>query len=150
MMLIVSACSSDGRKPEYYDVVESESLKVPDGLDMPVSSSALIIQYPMRPMPSMVLDPMPPRISSTTSGIASNSSLSWSADGMFLMVDDSIESAERRANLILERSGMKKITRDDEGIYRFEYYQVFGDGDGGFFSSIAFWRKDKTEDYSGA
>jgi uncharacterized lipoprotein len=66
------------------------------------------------------------------------------------MVDDSIESSERRADLVLSRSGMKKITRDDEGVYRFEYYQVFGEGEGGFFSSMAFWRKNKEEDYSGA
>ncbi len=150
LVFIASACSSGGRKPEYYDVVETESLKIPAGLDIPASSSALIIQYPMRPLPSMVLDPMPPRISSTTSGINANSRLSWSVEGMFLMVEDSIESTERRAELVLNRAGMKKINRDDQGVYRFEYYQVFGDGDEGFFSSMAFWRKNKEEDYSGA
>ena len=69
---------------------------------------------------------------------------------MFLLVEDSFESAQRRADLVIKRSGMKKITQDEQGVYRFEYYQVFGDGDGGFFSSMAFWRKNKAEDYSGA
>jgi len=150
IVLSLSACSSDGRKPEYYDVVETPGLKIPEGLDNPVSPSALVIQYPSRPLPSMVLDPMPPRISSTTSGIADNSSLNWSAEGMFLLIEDSIDSAERRADLVIKRSGMKKVTQDEEGVYRFEYYQVFGEGKDGFFSSMAFWRKDKSEDYSGA
>jgi uncharacterized lipoprotein len=150
LLLLLGACSSDGRKPEYYNVTEAPSLQVPEGLDNPVSPSALVIQYPNIPLSSMVLDPIPPRISSTTSGIADNSRLNWSAEGMFLLVEDSFESAQRRADLVINRSGMKKITQDDQGVYRFEYYQVFGDGDEGFFSSMAFWRKNKAEDYSGA
>lgn len=150
LLLWLSACSSDGRKPEYYDVDETPPLEIPEGLDNPVSSSALIIQYPSIPLSSMVLDPIPPRISSTTSGIDDNSRLNWSAGGMFLLVEDSFESAQRRADLVIKRSGMKKITQDEKGVYRFEYYQVFGDGENGFFSSMAFWRKDRREDYSGA
>ena len=149
-MLLLSACSSDGRKPEYYDVSSTENLKIPEGLDRPSSSSALVIQYPSIPLPAMVLDPMPPRISSTTSGIDSNSRLNWSAQGMYLLVDDTFESAQRRLDLVLNRSGMKKVTLDNEGVYRFEYYQVFEKGEDGFFSSMAFWRRDHREDYSGA
>ena len=150
LILLLAACSSDGRKPEYYGASETDNLQIPEGLDIPQSDSALIIQYPTRMLSSMVMDPMPPRISSTTSGIDVNSRLSWSAEGMFLLVDDTFESAERRADLVINRSGMKKVTRDDQDVYRFEYYQVFGEGDGGFFRSMAFWRKDKAEDYSGA
>ena len=98
----------------------------------------------------MEMTTVPPRISSTTSGIDANSSLNWSARGMYLLVDDSLESAQRRAKLVIERSGMKKVTLDENGVYRFEYYQVFGEGDGGFWSSMAFWRSNKQEDYSGA
>jgi uncharacterized lipoprotein len=150
LVLLLSACSSDGRKPEYYDVTATEDLEIPEGLDKPSTSSALVIQYPSRPLPSMVLDPMPPRISSTTSGIDANSRLNWSADGMYLLVDDTFESAERRLDLVINRSGMKKVRRDDQGVYRFDYYQVFDKGEKGFFSSMAFWRRDYREDYSGA
>ena len=38
---------------------------------------------------------------------------------------------------------------DDKGVYRFDYYQRFED-EGGFFSKLAFWSRDKSEDYSGA
>ncbi len=149
-LVLLSACSSDGRKREYYGVTGTEDLKIPEGLDRPSSSSALVIQYPMIPLSSMVLDPMPPRISSTTSGIDPNSRLNWSAQGMYLLVDDTFDSAERRLDLVINRSGMEKVTRDDQGVYRFNYYQVFDRGENGFFSSMAFWRRDNREDYSGA
>jgi uncharacterized lipoprotein len=150
LVLLLSACSSDGRKPEYYDVTATEDLEIPEGLDKPSASSALVIQYPPIPMPSMQLDPMPPRISSTTSGINANSRLNWSANGMYLLVDDTFKSAERRLDLVINRSGMQRVRRDDQGVYRFDYYQVFAKGEDGFFSSMAFWRRDHRQDYSGA
>ena len=150
LVLLLGACSSDGRKPEYYDVSGTEDLQIPEGLDRPSSYSALVIQYPNLPLPAMALDPVPPRISSTTSGIDPNSRLNWSAQGMYLLVDDSFDSAERRLDLVINRSGMEKVRRDDEGVYRFDYYQVFDKGENGFFSSMAFWRRDSREDYSGA
>jgi len=150
LVLLLGACSSDGRKPEYYDVSGTEDLQIPEGLDRPSSYSALVIQYPNLPLPAMALDPVPPRISSTTSGIDPNSRLNWSAQGMYLLVDDNFDSAERRLDLVINRSGMEKVRRDDEGVYRFDYYQVFDKGENGFFSSMAFWRRDSREDYSGA
>ena len=38
---------------------------------------------------------------------------------------------------------------DEKGVYRFDYYQTFEEEDG-FFSKMAFWSRDKSEDYSGA
>jgi uncharacterized lipoprotein len=97
----------------------------------------------------MVLQSKPPRISSTTSGVESNSELKWSSEGLYLMVEDSPESVQRRLGLVIERSGMQRIRLDDQGVYRFDYYQVFDEEDG-FFSKMAFWSRDKSEDYSGA
>ncbi len=150
VLLMAAGCSSDGRKPEYYRSVETKSLTLPEDLDTPSSSSALIIRSPAIPLSSFALDSMPPRISSTTSGINANSRLSWAAEGMYLLVEDTHESAERRLDIVMNRSGMQNIRQDDQGVYRFDYYQRFDDIDGGFFSSLAFWRKDKREDYSGA
>ena len=66
------------------------------------------------------------------------------------MVEDSHESAERRLDIVIKRSGMKRIREDDNGVRRFDYYQEFGSFNSGFISRLAFWRKDKREDYSGA
>ena len=149
-LLIVAACSSDGRKPGYYESVETTSLTIPEDLDTPSSSSALIIRAPAIPLYSSALESVPPRISSTTSGIDANSRLSWSGEGMYLLVEDIYASAQRRLAIVINRSGMKNIRQDKEGVHRFDYYQRFDDLNSGFFSSLAFWRKDKREDYSGA
>ena len=150
VLLLAAGCSSKNRKPEYYDARETESLQIPEDMDKPSSASALVIRTEPMPLSSFILDPMPPRISSTTSGIDANSRLNWSAQGMYLLVEDSPESAERRLKIVLDRSDMKKIRRDDQGVYRFDYYQKFEGLETGFFDSMAFWRKDKREDYSGA
>ena len=147
--LLLAACSSKGKKPEYYDAVETPSLEVPEGLSKPDSSSALVIRAPYMPPPAMILQDMPPRISNTTSGIDANSRLSWSSQGLYLLVEDTPESVHRRLGLVIERSGMKRINLDEKDVYRFDYYQKF-DGPDGFFSKMAFWSRDNVEDYSGA
>jgi uncharacterized lipoprotein len=86
---------------------------------------------------------------STTSGLDANARFSWSPDGLFLLVDDTVESVQRRLGLVIERAGMQRIRVDDNGVYRFEYYQVFEEEDG-FFRKLAFWSRDKRTDYSGA
>ncbi len=150
VLLVAAGCSSEGRKPEYYDSEETPSLVIPEGMDTPTSLTALIIRSPAIPLSSFELDPVPPRISSTTSGIDANSRLNWSAHGMFLLVDDTHESAERRLDIVINRSGMKNIREDENGVRRFDYYQEFESFNSGFISHLAFWRKDKREDYSGA
>ena len=96
-----------------------------------------------------MLQNKPPRISDTTSGIDVNSQLKWSPEGLYLLVEDTPESVHRRLGLVIERSGMQQIRVDDQGVYRFDYYQAFGDPEG-FFGKMAFWNRDRSEDYSGA
>jgi uncharacterized lipoprotein len=148
-VFVLAACSSGEKKPEYYNAAETESLEIPDGLSRPDSSSALVIRTPYMPPPSMILQDMPPRISSTTSGIDSNSRLSWSSQGLYLLVEDTPDSVQRRLGIVIERSGMQRIRIDEDGVFRFDYYQTFDDVDG-FISKLAFWNRDNSEDYSGA
>lgn len=149
ILLLLGACSSGQKKPTYYNAVEIQPIEIPEDLERPDSSTALIINSRPMPPPSMVMETKPPRISSTTSGINANSSLNWSAQGLYLKVDDTPESVYRRLGLVIERAGMERIRLDDQGVYRFDYYQNF-DEEGGFFSKMAFWSRDKSEDYSGA
>ena len=149
LVAAATACSRGQKKPEYYDARETDRLVIPDGLSAPDRSRALVIDAAPLPPPELAMETRPPRISSTTSGIDANSRLNWSAQGLYLLVDDSPESAQRRLGLVIERAGMERIRQDEEGVYRFDYYQRFEDGDG-FFSGLAFWRRDNVEDYSGA
>ena len=143
-MLLVSACRSGNKKPGYYNEAETPSLDVPSGLDYPDTSQALIIQTPYMQPPAMVMTDIPPRISSTTSGLNKNSRLSWSSQGLYLLVEDTPESVHRRLGLVIDRSGMQRVRLDEKGVYRFDYYQVFED-DRGFFKKMAFWSRDKSE-----
>jgi len=148
-VFMAAGCSSDRKKPQYYESTESKALTLPEDLDRPSSNSALIIRAPAIPLSANALESAPPRISSTTSGIGVNSRLSWSALGMYLLVEDTRESAERRLNIVISRSGMQNVRQDSEGAYHFDYYQQFDDLHRGFFSRLAFWRRDKRPDYSG-
>ena len=148
-ILLLAACASENKKPEYYDAVESPSLEIPQGLSKPALSSALIIQTPYMPPPTMRMQEMPPRISNTTSGLKDNSRLNWSPEGLFLLVKDTPESTHRRLGIVLKNGGMQRIREDDKGVYRFDYYQVFAEKDG-FFKKMAFWNENEVEDYSGA
>lgn len=124
-------------------------MEIPEGLDKPDESGALVITTPYMPPPTMLIETMPPRISSTTSGLKANSRLSWSPEGLYLLVKDTPESTHRRLGYVLENGGMQRIRVDEEGVYRFDYYQKFAEKDG-FFKKMAFWNVDETEDYSGA
>lgn len=146
---ILAGCSFGSKKPEYYDAVETPSLEIPEGLSRPEAGSALQIQAPYMGPPALLLQDKPPRITSTTSGLDSNSRLSWSAQGLYLLVEDTPESTHRRLGLVLERGGMQRIRIDEKGVYRFDYYQKF-DGEDGFFNKMAFWNRNSSEDYSGA
>lgn len=145
----ISACARGQKTPEYYGAQETQPLEIPEGLSRPDHSQALLIHAPYMPPPSLVLETRPPRISSTTSGIDWNSRLNWSAQGLYLLVEDTPDSAQRRVGYVIENAGMERIRLDDEGVYRFDYYQTFQDT-GGFWKSLAFWSRDKREDYSGA
>lgn len=149
MLLALAACSKGQKRPEYYAASETAPLEIPEGLSKPDSSQALLIHTPYMPPPAMVMETKPPRISSTTSGIDQNSRLNWSARGLYLLVEDTPDSAHRRVGFVLKNASMERIRVDEEGVYRFDYYQTFEDM-GGFWKSMAFWSRDNREDYSGA
>jgi uncharacterized lipoprotein len=149
LALLLAGCSFGQKQPEYYGAQETSTLEIPDGLARPDYSQALLIETPYMPPPALAMETRPPRISSTTSGIDQNSELNWSARGLYLKIEDSPESAHRRLGFVIKNSGMQRIRVDDEGVYRFDYYQTFDDT-GGFWRSMAFWTRGNLEDYSGA
>lgn len=148
-LALLAACGGKEKRPEYYNAVEAPDLAIPEGMSNPLTGSALLIAAEPMPPPAYAMETVPPRISSTTSGLDANSRFLWSSRGLYLLVDDTPDSAHRRLGLVIERAGMERVRVDDEGVYRFDYYQTFNSEDG-FFSSLAFWRRNRAEDYSGA
>lgn len=146
----LSACGLFGdRAPEYYGVQEPKALQVPEHLDTPSSSTALTIDREPVALPEQPLETVPPRIITNASDKDSNTRMRWSADGIYILVEDSAESVQRRLAYVIERSGMRLRDPSPDGNYRFEYRHQPGGQDEGFFSKLAFWRDDGP-DYSGA
>jgi len=148
--LLMSACGLWGdKKPEYYDVPEAKPLKIPSGLDSPTSEAAFTIGIPAFPLPESELNPIPPRVLANQAGQGGNSSLRWSADGVYILIQDSPDSVQRRLGYVIERSGMEMVRQEPDGAYVFQYQQVTVDRDEGFFTNLAFWRPD-APNYSGS
>lgn len=146
---LVASCGLFGDKqPAYYSVTESRPLQIPSGLDTPTADSALTIEYPVMPLPSEELNAVPPRILANQANEKGNAKIRWSADGVYLLVEDSPDSVQRRLGFVIERSGMGLQGRGSDGNYQFDYQHVRSKSDEGWFSWMAFWRDDPP-DYSG-
>lgn len=133
--------------PEYYHAVETDPLQIPDGLERPTSSTALVILAPPAPLPQKELKTVPPRVTSTSGGDSSRTLIRWGSEGAYLLVEDTLESVQRRLRLVIERSGMSLDELDGAEGYRVEYWHQPEEKEG-FFSKLAFWRDDGPN-YSG-
>lgn len=147
--LLLTSCGMFGDKqPEYYGVAEAKPLEIPQGLDEPGSDTALTIEYPPVLLPAQELNAVPPRILANQSDQGGNSKLRWSSDGVYILVEDSSESVQRRLGYVIERSGMEMRGQAPDGNHLFDYEHVRHDRNEGWFSWVAFWRED-APDYSG-
>ena len=148
--LSVSACSLfRDRPPEYLASEEGTPLEVPDDLDEVRAVRPVFIRAEQMRMPSGdELNPGPPRAASTAGGGDTNAFLAWSANGVYLKVNDTPDSVANRLGFVIERTGMNMLERNAEGRHRFEYTHPRTD-DRGFFEKLLFWRDDEGANFSG-
>jgi uncharacterized lipoprotein len=149
LITLLSGCSWFGKdEPEYLDSIEVEQLKIPEGLDDPTRATSVVISEPGMRLPADdELEPMPPQVVRTTGNQDTNARMIWTAEGVYLLLKDTPESATKRLRIAIENSGMKLLDKDDSGAHRFQYDQPRSKN-AGFFSRMAFWRK-RPADYSG-
>lgn len=150
--MMLASCRMFGHKekqPLYYSAAETPPLEIPQGLDRPVSSSALVIVVPLAPLPAKEMQIVPPRVTSQTEAAKDGSGMRWSSEGVYLFVQDTQASVYRRLGLAIKRSGMSLSEASVEDGYQFEYFHDTKDPDRGFFSRLAFWRHDGPN-YSGS
>ena len=150
LVLMMPACSWFKEKPpEYMESEEVAPLAVPDDLDAPVYRTPLVITAPEMRRPSGdELNPGPPRVTTTAGRNDQGTAMSWSAEGVYLSVQDSAESVDRRLGFTIERSGMNVLDPGADGSKRFEYRHVRYD-ERSFWQKLAFWNNDSGPDYSG-
>jgi len=143
LIAVFSGCSTfRDKEPEYLASSEEPPLKIPPGMDNPTGPSPVLIAVPeMRIPEGDELDPMPPRVASTTGKLDTNAYLAWSSQGAYLMVKDTPDSVARRLRFAIVNSGMEMLEKGDSGAYKFHYTQAPpASRDQGFFSRMAFWR----------
>lgn len=150
--MMLASCHMFGHKekqPLYYSATETPPLKIPQGLDQPVSGNALVIVVPLAPLPAKEMQVVPPRVTSQTEAAKEGSAMRWSSEGVYLFVQDTQASVIRRLGLAIKRGGLSLSKASVEGGYQFEYLHDTKDPDRGFFSRLAFWRHDGPN-YSGS
>ena len=149
LIAVLSGCSWFGKnEPEYVASVEHEFLKIPSGLSEPAGPAPVIISAPqMRKPAGDELEPPPPRVASTAGKEQAKAYMSWSAQGVYLLVKDTPENVVQSLRLVIEQDGMQMLQASESGSHKFHYTQSFTD-DAGFFSNMAFWR-DRPLDFSG-
>jgi hypothetical protein len=135
------------KQPAYYAAKETPALTIPERLDQPNTTTALIIQTPPAPLPDQEPATVPPRVLSQSNSKNENASVRWGTSGIYLFVADSQSSVNRRLGYAVKRSGMNYRETGENGMV-IQYYHQVDDSDEGFFSKMAFWRDDGP-DYSG-
>jgi len=139
----------EDKKPEYYAAVETPPLTIPETLDQPLAPGALVISAPPTRLPDAELVTVPPRITSANTGNSDNTRLGWSAEGVFLLINDTPESVQRRLNYAIKRAGMALRETPKEGVIEIDYRHEPEKQEKGFFKRMAFWRDDGPN-YSGS
>jgi uncharacterized lipoprotein len=148
-VLLAQGCSLFRDKPpEYLDSQDGQSLQVPDDLDDVRFVSPILITGQQLRMPSGdELNPGPPRAASTGGGDI-DAFLAWSAEGVYLKVEDVPESVASRLAAVIEQAGMNMLEPAAVGTHRFAYTHERMDNRG-FFEKMLFWRNEEEPDYSG-
>ena len=140
-----------GGQPEWYNAAAPVDLEVPEGLDTPSRSTALMMPGTGLRTPSVdEAEPRPPRVVAATAGAQQTSTrLNWSAAGPYLLVEDTPEGVARRLRFAIQRSGMQLVEQNTAGNHLFDYYHQPVDDDG-FFESMMFWLNDEAPNFSGS
>jgi uncharacterized lipoprotein len=151
--LTVASCGMFGKKkekePTYYAAKEVPALTIPEGLSKPSNTNALMIQTPPAPLPSRELQAVPPRVTTQSDNQDENASVRWGSEGIYLLVQDSQSSVNRRLSHAAQRSGMNFREQGTGNGLIVQYHHVVSkDPDEGWFSKMLFWRDDGP-DYSG-
>lgn len=120
---LVAACGGREERPRYVESEEVHPLEVPADLSRPDTRRALRIPGESLPQLAGVRDESsPPEVLPSAEVMNANSRVLFSPRGLYLQVDDRLESVWRRLGFSLNRDGMNVLERDpDQHIYRFRF-----------------------------
>lgn len=121
--LVLSGCGMFKKKPpEYLASSEQRTLEIPDDLDSPSADASLIIPGTAAPSLAGKVDhSLPPKVLPSVLSENANSAVRYGADGVYLILEDSIESVWRRLGFALKRTGMQ-VSDEQEQDWRYDFY----------------------------
>lgn len=118
---MVAACGGRDKRPLYTQSEEVQPLEVPEDLARPDTRRAL--RVPGEPLPQLAGvrdESAPPEVLPSAEIQNANSRILFSPRGLYLEVDDRLDSVWRRLGFTLNREGLSVLETDpDAYIYRF-------------------------------
>ena len=149
-IVLLGACAGRDRQPVYLESEEVEPIRVPERLDEPAVRQTYQVAGYFLPEMAGQSDARPPRVLSSVEAEASRSHIRFGARGLYLEVEDEVDSVWRRLGFSLDRGGMQLQEADEaqrQYAFRFEHEPIVIGRSG--FSRLAFWRGDERVDHGG-
>lgn len=149
-VLLLGACAGRDRQPIYLQSEEVEPIRVPEHLDEPAVRQTYRVAGYFLPEMAGQGDARPPRVLSSAEAEASRSHIRFGDRGLYLEVEDEVDSVWRRLGFSLDRGGMQIRDADEtqrQYDFRFEHEPIVIDRSG--LSRLAFWRGEEKIDHGG-
>lgn len=148
--VLLSACAVGDSNPIYLDSAEVDPIRTPPELDEPPVRGTYRVAGVYLPQMAGQSEDRPPRVLSSAEAEASRSHVRFGERGLYLEVEDELDSVWRRLGFTLNRSGMEIQQADAEDrqySFRFQHDPIVIDRTG--FARLAFWQRPERIDYSG-
>ncbi|MFP4208279.1 MAG: hypothetical protein ACLFSC_06425 [Wenzhouxiangella sp.] len=148
--IVLAGCAIGEREPIYLDSAEVDPIRAPAGLDQPPVRGTYRVGGYFLPEMAGQSEDRPPRVLSSAEAEASRSHIRFGERGLYLEVEDELDSVWRRLGFSLDRAGMT-LLRSDSGERRyafdFDHDPIIVDRTG--LARLAFWQGRERIDYSG-
>lgn len=154
LLLALSACGrSEKRQTAYIRAHEVPRLQVPADLDPPRTDTAVTPAIAADAIPSVSSEPkstLPPLVLSRGQLENSSVTIGYSAQGTYLLLEDTLASSWRRVGLSLPRIGLSNIeTNEADLTYAFDYVHQRLQYEKTVWETMKFWQDHRGPDYSG-
>lgn len=148
--VLLTACAVGDSDPIYLDSAEIDPIRTPPELDEPPVRGTYRVAGVYLPQMAGQSEDRPPRVLSSAEAEASRSHIRFGERGLYLEVEDELDSVWRRLGFTLDRGDMEleQADADDrEYAFRFHHDPIVIDRTG--FARLAFWQSRERIDHSG-
>jgi uncharacterized lipoprotein len=150
-VVLLTGCFNSEREPIYVDSNEVDPIDAPSGLDDPqVRNIFTIPGYSLPELAAQGEQELPPEVQPSAEAERSRSQIRFGRTGLYLAVEDTVDSVWRRLGFSLDRGGMSIRSANESErryVFRFSHEPIRPEKTG--FSRLAFWSRPPVIDHSG-